>query len=474
MKKKTFYLGLSLFFILSALIFFLPPVDTDLGWHLRCGEYFLKNLAPMRKNELTYLLPDHAWQNSYFAYQVATTLIYNLFGFLGLSLANAFFFGTLGVIIFFYTRKDLLSSLLVFLSTVAFGWGSLKFGFRAQNFTLLGITLVLYLLKRAEKNPQYLFLIPVVVAFWANFHGGFVLGLVVFAFFLITQVFLKQKKLLLPAVPAFLFSILAGAITPFGLGVHQEAWHHAFYPLKRLIAEWVPPRLSWRLAVLTITLAFSPIFFKKPKRFLFPLLLALFFGWQAIFARRNLPLFGLVLGIAWADWLGQEEFWKKFSPNLNRTLLPILFSSLAFLLLVIRVPQTLSFIKSEEAICAKGMATYPCQAIKWVKKQPLLGQNVYSAYEWGGFLEWKLPEYKPFVDGRMPAWPTPSGKSPYTIYLEIIQARPGWDKELEKYGTDWLLIQTGTFLDLELKRGDHPIWELIYQDEVASIYTKRK
>jgi len=82
------------------------------------------------------------------------------------------------------------------------------------------------------------------------------------------------------------------------------------------------------------------------------------------------------------------------------------------------------------------------------------GGIIYNRYEWGGYLIWQLPDYKVFVDGRMPAWPTPSGKSPYTIYLETLQNQPGWQDTLKEYNVSWLLISPGTFMDLLI--GDGP------------------
>lgn len=472
MKKETLF-GTVAIFLLFSLFFFLPPIDTDLGWHLRYGEYFLKNLTPMRGNQLTYLLPNYDWKLSYLLSDAAAALAYKSLDLLGLCLLGSLILGIFGVIVFLYLEKDISLSLLTLTTTSFLGWGSLRFGFRAQNFALLGTVLCLYFLKKGQKNPRFFLLIPLLTLFWVNFHGSFVLSLIIFALFLISQ-FLTQKRVLPLLLLAFLLTILAGMLTPFGIGGYQEAWRHGFYPLKLLIAEWVGPGSYLKLAILVTSLLSLFAFFKKPKKLLFLTLLTLFFTWQAFIARRNLPLFGLALGIFWSEWLAQEPFWKRFKKNLEKSQLTFITAgAFIFLLLIIRIPQTISFIKSEEAFCYQGVLHYPCQAVSWVKKQPFLGENVYSAYEWGGFLEWKLPEYKPFVDGRMPTWPTPSGKSPYTIYLEIVQVQPGWESQLEKYGTDWLLISNGTFLDLELKGQEHPIWQLVYQDEVASIYTKK-
>ncbi|PIU69144.1 hypothetical protein COS81_01205 [candidate division WWE3 bacterium CG06_land_8_20_14_3_00_42_16] len=99
--------------------------------------------------------------------------------------------------------------------------------------------------------------------------------------------------------------------------------------------------------------------------------------------------------------------------------------------------------------------------------------NIFNRYEWGGFLIWQLPQDKVFVDGRMPAWPTSSGKSPYTIFLEILQTQPGWNESLKEYGIDWILINPGTFMDLLLK-DDPPKygWEEKYRDEISVVYRR--
>lgn len=116
---------------------------------------------------------------------------------------------------------------------------------------------------------------------------------------------------------------------------------------------------------------------------------------------------------------------------------------------------------------------YPCEAVDFLKKQPQKG-NIFNRYEWGGFLIWQLPESKIFVDGRMPAWQTPSGKSPYTIYLETLQTQPGWQETLESYNINWILISPNTFMDLLLAPNPENFgWEKAYRDKISVIYRRK-
>src|SRR4030065_573587 len=84
------------FFVFSLLfiflLFFLPPTDSDVGWHFRYGQYFMETGMFLRENMLTYYLPGYIWSNSYGLYQIFTFNIYKLLGFLGLSLANSILF----------------------------------------------------------------------------------------------------------------------------------------------------------------------------------------------------------------------------------------------------------------------------------------------------------------------------------------------------------------------------------------------
>ena len=40
---------------------------------------------------------------------------------------------------------------------------------------------------------------------------------------------------------------------------------------------------------------------------------------------------------------------------------------------------------------------------EWLLEQKYEGEG-FSEYGWGGYLIWKMPEKKVFVDGRMPSW----------------------------------------------------------------------
>ena len=88
---------------------------------------------------------------------------------------------------------------------------------------------------------------------------------------------------------------------------------------------------------------------------------------------------------------------------------------------------------------------------------------------------WQRPDIKIFSDGRMPAWRDENGESPYNVYLHILQTRPGWNKTLRKYKTDYLLLAQGTFLDLLLDtEAEGYDWEKVYENKTHAIYKNLK
>jgi hypothetical protein len=50
-----------------------------------------------------------------------------------------------------------------------------------------------------------------------------------------------------------------------------------------------------------------------------------------------------------------------------------------------------------------GSDPFPHKAIAFLKQYPPAG-NLFSIYNWGGYLTWQLPEKKMFIDGRMNSW----------------------------------------------------------------------
>jgi hypothetical protein len=105
-------------------------------------------------------------------------------------------------------------------------------------------------------------------------------------------------------------------------------------------------------------------------------------------------------------------------------------------------------------------------AVEYLKVEKPPGK-LFNSYNWGGYLIWALPEYPVFVDGRTDLY----NDELIEQWMEIMNAKKGWQVLLARFGIGVILIENGSTLDraLQVERG----WERIYKDPLAVIYKKR-
>lgn len=191
---------------------------------------------------------------------------------------------------------------------------------------------------------------------------------------------------------------------------------------------------------------------------------------MAFTARRNVPMWALFVIFSMFDSFYDNLL--KLEKRIVTAYFYIFAISAVFLTSIfVQLPKTHALNSSWEIYCKNGLREMPCNAVEYIKNKKIEKLNIFSHYEWGGFLEWRSPENKYFVDGRMPAWPTADGKSPYTTHLEILQTAKDFNEKLLNTNTDMLLIKDGTYLDLELQ-SNKQYWGEVYRDNLAVIYVQ--
>lgn len=470
-------------FLLLFSIFFIPLTDTDFGWHLRCGQMIVQEKRLCEINTFTTLLAGYRWYSPSHLYQLVIYAVYQLAGFAGLS----FFYAVSAALVFLFFVKSLKGDfwlkLTLLLPTFYVSWLVFYLGFRSQILSLYFFAIFLTLTELSQKNIRYLYLTPLLTLIWANSHPGFFLGPLLVSLATLNHLvrYLEKRTNLKPVLIAsgiFLANLAASLINPFGYHVYQEVWQHSLVPLNRLIAEWVEPYPWQSQTVVLTTITLITLLLIHKSRDVARITLLILTTYLALKARRNLPLFFLAAFFALFN-----QYSKSWLDSLQKILLP---KELVWLTLglatayftLINIPLTLSF--NERTYCQKAVFPLPCLATEFLKNQE--PGNIFNAYEWGGYLIWQLPQFKIFVDGRMPSWVTKDerqlpnswrGLSPYTVYLNILETKPGWSETLENYQTDYLLIQSRSSLDIFLEReGRNFGYQPIYRDPLAVVYRR--
>ncbi|MFH1706216.1 MAG: hypothetical protein ABH867_04910 [Patescibacteria group bacterium] len=476
MKKVNFLDWL--FFLGLFLIFLIPATDPDLGWQLRCGQEIWQNHTLCSLNHFSVLLPDYAWPNHHWLYQSLLFPIYQVGGLWGLTFFNAILL-TLTFLLFYHSIRNFnFEKRAAIIITVLLSVSVFSLGIRSQLTGLLFLSAVFWTHSKTTTNHKYLFFYPLIMLLWANFHGSFVLGLILIACFIgideMTHL-TNHRKIRLFSLTILSVSALITLVNPFGIRIYEEAWRHiGGVDLSKLIAEWVPPAIEIWLLVFGASVAlFFWLLFKNQKQQKLLAFLLLPFSFLALSARRNLPYFFLTAFFLFLTSPATQKLMSNFLAR--RSLRKYLSLALSLLLLIIgltiNLPRAWRANHTWPDFCLASPLNFPYSAVEYLKTQS--SGNIFNRYEWGGFLIWQLPQYKIFVDGRMPAWPTSSGKSPYTIFLEILQTQPGWNESLKEYSIDWILINPGTFMNLALKDDPQQYgWEEKYRDEISVVYQR--
>jgi hypothetical protein len=164
-------------------------------------------------------------------------------------------------------RSGLLSWLLVTLLHSSFAWASVV---RCQVFTYLFIPYLYlsWLELQIHGRKRLFYLLPLAFLIWCNAHGGFVLGLILFAI-LVAQTFLSGRNVS-DVVLIFLLSIAITACNPYGFTTYWSYLIDALTMARPSISEWAPLTKDPRQLLLTSTILL-PIgvgIVQRPKRFI--------------------------------------------------------------------------------------------------------------------------------------------------------------------------------------------------------------
>lgn len=449
---------LTILFCLSALIFgFQATKDTDFGWHYRCGKELLAG-HPCLENHYSYFLPDYQAYYPSFVYDTVLAINYDHFGFTGLSILNSLVLVCCVILLYQLIKGPLWLRVALPLLVLLTPGPSIALGLRPQVFTFLFFLLTLKIGEFSLKNYKYLYLLPILFAFWVNTHIGFITGIILLPGLFLNHPLRRRWQIILP----FLIAFFSTFLNPFGPKVYLELFRHLQAPLSTTIAEWISPPFWFKGLIIFVIFELCLLLFSK-KQLNLPAIINLFvFTVLACLGLRNLIFLSAIMAIYISKLLADKKLLD------NRYTIPVV---LIFIFIFSKnLNSTTNFNSKWENYCTQGQVPYPCE---FIKKYPNIKGNVFATYEWGGFLIWKMPNIKVFADGRTPAWLDKSGNSTYEIYLAILQTRPGWNEKLKETATDYLLIGPGTFLDLKLSpKADIYNWKELYRDNVAVLYTK--
>lgn len=475
--NKFIFLGVAVI----AIIFFLKgqvSLDPDFGWHVRLGEYILKYGIP-KVDPFSYTMPsfpfvDHEWlTNIFFA------KLFMFFGKTGLALVNTFLI-ILALFISLF-RRDVRSDIGIYIKDakdIFYIFGIplvlsvavlIPFsGIRAQVQSWLWLAILLNVILNPKTLGRWGFLLPLFFMFWANLHGSFGAGIVSLGLVIVLKA-IRKKKINIYEIRLLIVSILATLINPYGIRLWLELWQTiSDYSLHFRVREWSPIFLYFNLPFLVYFLYTFILIWKYKEKKLEEFSLYIVFLLLSILSIRHIP--SLIIVSLPITLKATTSLYHKFLSQKYTTRYFTMTTLLALLAIyIIFIVNLLSEIKLSILISENNY--YPVHAVKFLRENPTQGQ-VFAEYSWGGYLIWKIPEKKVFIDGRMPSWrwnaniPTESNWA-MEDFVSIFKNTSSFDNLVKKYGIDTILWQVEN-----RKSYREYIYELSYK--VASLFGKKQ
>ncbi|MBI2251623.1 MAG: tetratricopeptide repeat protein [Armatimonadetes bacterium] len=458
----------------------MPAYDTDTFWHLKAGELISKNKNFHFTDNYSCTAKGFPWRNYEWLSEIIFYITYIKGNFFALQILKSIIIMITFLFIFmagYEFGKNLFVSWII--TILACKASQHAFTIRPQIFSLLFFSIFLFLAVKFQNSfntKKFLFIFPLIMLIWANFHGAYIIGLI---YFLMLMVFYALKRDSVKAKSLFLIFILSFLAVFINPNTYHAITYSLYWikdnPYTRTIVEFLPLRLDIHDSYFQFFLVFSILFIlgviiKNILGGKFEFLDFIFFFplmYLPLKSNRHLSIF--VLGISHLisgnfSYSSKISFkWKplKFISHAGSVILFIL--SLIYLGNFVKINYPFNKFIMEE--------TYPKDLIEFIKINKIQG-NVFNDYGWGGYIIWRCGEnLKVFIDGRVKLlYPEKN----YLEYLKVVNAKKNWESILNKYNITLIILKKEfNFLEIFKKLTNNNLWELLYEDDLALLYIKK-
>ena len=437
-------------------------VDPDIWWHLKNAQYLLTTGHFPNFDSYSFTAAGSPWINHEWLGGLCFYAAYHAFGLRGIFLLFIFLLAAMAVTVFRLAQTSG-GPYAAAITTLAGGLLSIVgFSPRTQLFgwlCFLGIYAIL--LRVRSGRPAPLWLVPILFCVWINFHGSWLLGLLIYG--LVVGCGLIRRNIgCLAAAPwsptevrrlaiAGVASVAALMVNPFGYRLLIFPYYMAFrQPLGvARVEEWASvdfndPR-GKVVAIVLAGIAYLVVAGRKRWR-IDEAALTAFVLYCGLFHIRFLLLAGILLPPLLAPQFGR---FGSYDPQRERRILNAAFLVGVAGLFVFGFP-------SDRMLRDQIAAFFPVDAIEFLKAHPQPGR-IFNAYEAGGYLEWNLPQVPVFVDSRNDIF---EYNGVLRDYLAITDLRNSQEL-LDRYGVTYILFPKSTPLAYFLTSNRR--WERLYE-----------
>jgi hypothetical protein len=459
--------------------------DPDLWWHLRSGRWILDHLAISPTELYTYTAQGVAWTPHEWLSEVLFALLASAGGILLVSLVMAAVAWS-GLWACALRARDRGAGTLAIAAALVVGARAAEpvLGTRPQvaTFALTAWTL-LVAERHLARGGRVRWLLPPLVALWANLHAGFLGGVAVLAVVVGVEAVKVRLHLAGAASPARVrqLAVAAGVaaaaacLNPAGPRLYPYAVATSLFGKSKPIVEWMAPNLHdpglWPFAVLAVSTAALVVLGRRID--LRDRLLAAAAVAAGFLAVRNIAL---MVAIALPAWTAAVDLAvaavlarRRRAAVRTRPVTPATVLAGALIVLCGGFGLGAGVARAASDASATAVAAaYPACAAAALQRAPE-GTRVFAAYGEAGYLIHELwPRVRVYEYGELEA----PGDTVFAAYLRIAggaTAAPSALSLLDSSRTDAVLFPAGT-LTGELDASG--VWHRVLDDHGALLYSR--
>ena len=478
--------------------------DSDTGWHIRTGEWILKNGRVPATDIFSFTKAGQPWFAWEWLSDVLMGVVHGNSGLAGIVLVSLLLLGATSVCVYRSTLEESGHRVIaIALAGLVMAASTIHWLARPHLVTPLFAVVFCRVLNRVENrtnNESFLLVLPLLTTLWVNLHGGFFVGIVLLITYAIgaaagelvhgtrRNAWHQARKYLLTAGAC----AIASLVNPYGYRLHVHVGQYlgsSFY-LRRISEFQSIDFHSFTAAYFEtlLVLAIAAAVWHLGTGRLVHVLLLLSWSHLALFSARNIPIFAVVsapgIGLAMREWLEyvrsrHPRHWPgKLIASLSELeaglrmiangpkrrrwhFVPCL--GVLVLALLLDHPGRVKALRPEF-----DRHRFPVDAATFLSgKESGSPIRLYSTWQWGGYLIYRLwPSFSVFDDGRTNFY----GPAFVQEGLCAWDACPEWANIFEQYRVKAALLPVDSVLAAVLR--ERQDWKPVYQDQVAVLFEK--
>jgi hypothetical protein len=446
--------------------------DADVGWHIRTGEYIIDHQAVPHLDLYSFSKPDAPWYAWEWGVDVIDAALHRAMGLKGVVLLAGVLialFATTIVRRMVWRNVHLFVGLVVALMAV--GGASIHFLARPHIFTLLLLSVSVWIVEADRKSPTWLIwlLIPL-TAVWTNLHGGFLaliallgltaLGIAIEAWLGTARWHGSQRYVILTCACAAVSLVNPNT---YHLHVHVAEYLRSDW-IRNVIQEFQAPNfrnenlLQYEALMLVGIMVAGSLLRRKQVA---EALWIMFFAHMSLSSVRHVPIFVTIAAPVIAAEL--SSWWTAYTTDAKKSSLIGIVNQMA--------QDSMHGFRRSSIWPAAVVTTLTLMnaPIPWPTDFPDIGfpvklthdyhkqilkSRVFTTDQWGDYLIYSDPRTKVFVDGRSDFYGEKIGNE----YLHMYAANWDWKTLMDKYKFNLVLLPVEAPLVQLLKMS--PEWRI--------------